>query len=845
MYYNIYHPHSFTFSSISMHSLRFFFVFLFFVVVCFVLFSSIRHRASSNPHALFSAVHQTQFGFDVGGRHHDAPHLQRAISRGHGDIVKLLVHSGADVTAQNEVTGKTSLHVAAASNNASSCDDILDFLVACSQIYELRSDNIRSNKGNNCDIPRGPMHLREKVDFLGRNLNMPDTHSPVDHRLRSRRNTNNAEDMVNNNNNNNNNIENYCFNKAFAISGSHDGKHRRGHSERFSNRDFLETRDKIQGNTALHVACSYNNDKAALCLLRHGANPNPLNFHGDTPLARLLQPVSRRTDDSHNRSRLVLARRLVALGLVVEKKQSSDCATSMRKGINFGTGSGRVTSGCGSARAKHGPGSGKIVSSHDGDKKDTEEQNVNIDSDNNNSMEVERIFAEAKAENAGVGQRYKDDYSKELGVTSGKERPTAYAISGARDHCTAALGGDSTACRRTPESMSQLRTSKPQPPSREDLEAQLEALCVFQAAESPQTDPERTSSSSENFRSEKFPIPDPSRSSRVSRHRDSSRPHFSRLPESGYPSLESESQKVEGKETRLCDAAARRQSEGDSNHSSTERRRPALSDSSLQDLTKSKQFYKRRETPSAKHSSNKFSKSNREWFHQTQAYVKNQNSPLSAMPDEKAKTKNASMRSQNKQNLAVDLDEQGNYLMTSSKSGHKKSPSSASPLSLHSLEDDVSRLQLRDARRRPRSRQESLSFAERSQSLPQNTETRSLNNSSRFATSAASSVVCLTESEVPLMPLSKVSQQKDQDTAGGNSSTAEVQTERFRFPSRDERIRLRFKRLLGELSATLTLQQLCRLAILRSLTGKSVAGSVDKLGLPVLMQKFLLRDDLF
>ncbi|RUS79347.1 hypothetical protein EGW08_012901 [Elysia chlorotica] len=536
-------------------------------------------------------------------------------------------------------------------------------------------------------------------------LNVYGKRNSIGHRLVTQSNTIKAEDVVNNNssssNSNNNNSGSSCnnrnndngsepanFSEVTATSGSHDSKpsHIHGRYQRISTCDFLEMRDRVQGSTALHVACAYNNDKAALALLRLGANPNPLNLQGDTPLAKLLQPVTRKADDCHNRSRLVLARRLVAMGMVVERKEARDCDKKIGTGsggtCGLGSGSGMVTSGFGSAKVRQGPGNGKTISAHENGASDFEESILNM-----NDSETESIFYEVQAENvddeSDLDLPRANDYSQNLGLTSRGKRDNSGAVgfydcpislSSARDRRVGSFRVDTDVehvevldntvlqSGKTVGEISMHTTFHTSPQYREDLEAQLEALCVFQVEDYPQPDMEGPSS-----------------------------PLYKKLMPDEYPRQTSSPYKSPTQKSTTDKSTTQK---------STTEKSTTQKSTTYKSLT---QKYERDKSPTQKSTTDK-------------------------SPTQKSTTDN--------------------------------------PL-IHGT-----------------------------------------------------------------LPPSGSSQKK-------------VKTDKFRFPSRDERIRLRFKRLLGELSASLTLQQLCRLAILRSLTGKSVAGSVDKLGLPVLMQKFLLRDDLF
>ncbi|XP_005091895.2 uncharacterized protein LOC101849903 [Aplysia californica] len=78
----------------------------------------------------------------------------------------------------------------------------------------------------------------------------------------------------------------------------------------------IEERDRVHGNTPLHDACAYCNGDAALALFKRGAEFNAVNQMGKTPLAKLLETVTR-ADDFTNRSRLDLAEELVRLGFAI------------------------------------------------------------------------------------------------------------------------------------------------------------------------------------------------------------------------------------------------------------------------------------------------------------------------------------------------------------------------------------------------------------------------------------------------------------------------------------------------------------------------------------------------
>ncbi|XP_059150962.1 ankyrin repeat and EF-hand domain-containing protein 1-like [Physella acuta] len=79
----------------------------------------------------------------------------------------------------------------------------------------------------------------------------------------------------------------------------------------------VNARDAIQGSTPLHVACAYCNRAAVLTLLIRDAEFNAVNHCRQTPLSKLLEPVTK-ADDFHNTSRLILARELVSFGLILQ-----------------------------------------------------------------------------------------------------------------------------------------------------------------------------------------------------------------------------------------------------------------------------------------------------------------------------------------------------------------------------------------------------------------------------------------------------------------------------------------------------------------------------------------------
>ena len=828
----------------------------------------------------YSHLHQIQHGFNAGGDHHGTPHLHRAVSRGCDDIIKVLVHSGAEVTAENELTGKTSMHVAAASSNVTSCEDILEFLIAMSR------DNVFSSNGDGGKIRR-PFEYRKRdvgltggclykeSGFLNQNLDLAKFTRGDDPSTSWRSNIKIREISVDNHDalqtDNNNNGASSCMN----------GQQKRDHSCKVLNFNPLETADRVQGNTALHVACAYNNEAAVLCLLRHGANPNPLNYHGDTPLAKLLQPVTRRADDCHNRSRLALARRLVALGLVVEKKGRSGFAVDEDNmpGVNEITcspRSGRVTSGSGSAKVTNGLENGR-ANMTDKSVKDAE----SIKDDSSGGFELDLFFDEAKSKNADFGVKSIRDYTNTLGVSYGKEQNIicgeltglhGYAASGVSDKCSSVR--EKNGCRRGVGSACVLKVPYPKLKSQEEIEAQLEALCEFQASEpSEPVSPSllcETENVSQDTRCTENSLQLNERAIGQNASLSSNLPKVSKLRNTSLRlerlKIADTSQDKPKKNIQRADAAG---------VGANEYRRRIQSDVTPQAEAANKSSNDdRKDMPSFK--TNKHSATNpkvaRYLLGQGQVPVKDKNSRISTHTNSKPAD---ALVHQKEQNSNPCTGSQKDHLLTSANSQHK-----GSNFGMHVLTSEgvkTASFQNKETGRRRQSargmlkspvclgQQIGVSSTEheaaaaprsgRSHSSSHMIETHISSGRTRHRSSVSTRGLSqeIVSTRAHLQEIQGApSNSRDNDSVNRAEETARVETpavqpkkDRFRFPSRDERIRLRFKRLLGELSATLTLQQLCRLAILRSLTGKSVTGSVDKLGLPVLMQNFLLRDDLF
>ncbi|CAL1538052.1 unnamed protein product [Lymnaea stagnalis] len=95
----------------------------------------------------------------------------------------------------------------------------------------------------------------------------------------------------------------------------------------------LEARDGIQGSTPLHVACTYCNRDAVLVLVEKGAEFNAVSDFGDTPLAKLLGPVTK-AKDFHSEARLRLAEELVGLEFVLPPRSISKRISSDRPVMN-------------------------------------------------------------------------------------------------------------------------------------------------------------------------------------------------------------------------------------------------------------------------------------------------------------------------------------------------------------------------------------------------------------------------------------------------------------------------------------------------------------------------------
>ncbi|KAH9503401.1 hypothetical protein Btru_072916 [Bulinus truncatus] len=78
----------------------------------------------------------------------------------------------------------------------------------------------------------------------------------------------------------------------------------------------IEAKDRVQGNTPMHVACIYCNRDAIMALFRHGAKINPVNDFSETPLDKVLGVVKRNVD-FHDKTRLELANDLILLGFKI------------------------------------------------------------------------------------------------------------------------------------------------------------------------------------------------------------------------------------------------------------------------------------------------------------------------------------------------------------------------------------------------------------------------------------------------------------------------------------------------------------------------------------------------
>lgn len=59
-----------------------------------------------------------------------------------------------------------------------------------------------------------------------------------------------------------------------------------------ASKSVLEQRQHIQGNTGLHLACERQEKSKVKILLKHGANPEATNAHGNTPLWTTLATIS-------------------------------------------------------------------------------------------------------------------------------------------------------------------------------------------------------------------------------------------------------------------------------------------------------------------------------------------------------------------------------------------------------------------------------------------------------------------------------------------------------------------------------------------------------------------------
>ncbi|KAH9503397.1 hypothetical protein Btru_072909 [Bulinus truncatus] len=78
----------------------------------------------------------------------------------------------------------------------------------------------------------------------------------------------------------------------------------------------IEAKDRVQGNTPMHVACIYCNRDAIMALFKHGAKINPVNDFSEMPLDKVLGVVKRNVD-FHDKTRLELAKDLILLGFKI------------------------------------------------------------------------------------------------------------------------------------------------------------------------------------------------------------------------------------------------------------------------------------------------------------------------------------------------------------------------------------------------------------------------------------------------------------------------------------------------------------------------------------------------
>ncbi|GFN77521.1 ankyrin repeat protein [Plakobranchus ocellatus] len=755
-----------------------------------------------------------QRDFTANGCHQEEHHLHRAVRRSRSDVIKVLVRCGADVNAQNEVTGKTALHLTAASIVGASCEDVLNLLLA---------EDV--NSGNDA-------HERQSNDC--RNINEMYFDSPISlNGSRKNLSSNKDKDLVYfdcNSSHSFNNINNIPNDKKMRDDiGCVRYKDKTCHrSDNYRKSNFLESKDKIQGNTALHVACAYNNADAALCLLRHGANPNPLNDYGDTPLAKLLQPVTRKGGDSHNRSRLTLARRLVALGLVVScgdgavaKRRNPSTDNGDREcsgGDNRCSGNGnvilennlcagiqkldiessyrignRIIDGEYSACFRSGK-TCQLKVHVENDKNDNrifhcitsvEESNVVKEKDGRGcdwisdgsgpsalaSIQpgVQSKYRDIKLAKGQIGQGYEGKITSlrkilpEGIMANSNQSKNVTSGWGVSTHDTAIVArnvGNGSCDRKTVALSLGSSKSRSAPLSREESEAQLAALCDFPSNETMVAEA-RSPSIFQTIDSpafgKRFELKQGSSS------RQDSNPKFARQPCSQTRSQQSREVKAgSGPVIKSATSEAGDCVKQSFRKDSTSRGYGCLVSSRCTNGT-----------GAADHALNVGGRLGQN---------------ISA----------GSMRSLGSCVNIVNADISNSFQETNYRTGQ----GSSSPARITELKSE---------------------------------------RGSRTANLAGPEKV-VTEN---MQKLTQSHALGDQTLPNNSISDLSCRPLTFRYPSREDRIRLRFQRLLGEISVTLTLRQLCRLAILKSLVGKNVSTSIEQLGLPLLMRRFLLSDDLF
>jgi len=76
----------------------------------------------------------------------------------------------------------------------------------------------------------------------------------------------------------------------------------------------VDIKDKVNGDTPLHIACNMCNSESIMVLINHGCRFNLVNNNGETPLRKLLR-LQRK--DFHTKTRRKLAKTLIRIGFKV------------------------------------------------------------------------------------------------------------------------------------------------------------------------------------------------------------------------------------------------------------------------------------------------------------------------------------------------------------------------------------------------------------------------------------------------------------------------------------------------------------------------------------------------